>query len=74
MHNEQAMMTSPELASFLRVEKQTIRVWRLRGIGPRYVRVGHTKVLYRRADVEEWLKARTFASTSDETVAAGAEA
>jgi hypothetical protein len=48
---------------------QTLRRWRLEGRGPRYIRIGNgpaARVLYRWADVETWMAARTFTTTSEE--------
>ncbi|MSQ03440.1 MAG: DNA-binding protein [Myxococcales bacterium] len=51
---------------------QTLRKWRLTGRGPPYIRLGGPmgRVLYRRADLDAWLGARTFRSTAAEAVAA----
>jgi hypothetical protein len=57
-------LTSRELAELLRIEEQTIRVHRVRGTGPSFVRIGN-RVLYRRVDVERWLADRTFQSTAE---------
>ena len=67
MENE--YITGPQLARRLGLQSQTIRAWRLSGDGPPYVRLSdgpHGRVLYRRADVDKWLAARVFASTSEE--------
>lgn len=67
-----ALLPSPEAAVLLGIQPQTLRKWRLTGGGPRYVRLGlgpTGRVAYRPADIDAWLAARTFASTSAETVA-----
>lgn len=51
-------MTTRELADRLRKTPHAIRQMRHKGQGPRGVRVGRD-VLYDRADVEAWLKAKT---------------
>ena len=54
---EQELLTSAETAELLRVPVRTLYVWRGAGSGPRAYRVGK-RVLYRRRDVEAWLKER----------------
>ena len=51
------------------IKEQTIRVWRTRGTGPRYVRLTPTLVAYPMAEVLRFEAERTFDSTSAETVA-----
>jgi hypothetical protein len=43
----------------------TLRLWRLKGKGPKYLKIGH-KVRYRRETVEAWLAAQERTSTSDQ--------
>lgn len=47
---------------------------RTEGGGPPYVRLGTRAVGYAVADLDAWLKARTFASTSAEDAARGSKA
>jgi hypothetical protein len=63
------VISSKEAAIKLGIRPQTLRVWRLKGIGPRYIRYGgHMgRVVYRITDIEDWLTGRTFDSTSQET-------
>jgi Helix-turn-helix domain len=49
------------------VSTKTLEKWRVRGEGPRFIRAGR-KVLYRRADIEQWLASRTVSHTHAETV------
>ena len=42
----------------------TLAKWRLRGYGPRYLKLG-SRVRYREADIDEWLAAQARRSTSD---------
>jgi len=51
-------LTTQEVAERLRLSPRTLELWRQRGDGPPYVRVGPRRVLYRRADVETWLASR----------------
>jgi excisionase family DNA binding protein len=50
----QALATPVELSAYLEIPEATIRIWRHRGVGPRWVRVGR-HIRYRWTDVEEWL-------------------
>ena len=52
------------LADELEVSPRTIEVWRLKGEGPTYTKIGRL-VRYRREDVQEWLDSRVRRSTSD---------
>jgi len=62
-------LTGAQLAALLGRRPQTIRAWRLRGHGPRYIRLGDrlkAPVAYRLSDIEDWLAARTFQNTAEE--------
>jgi predicted DNA-binding transcriptional regulator AlpA len=54
------LLTTEELAEFLRVDSSTIRRWRTSRppIGPAYIPMSDRVVKYRVADVEAWLSAR----------------
>jgi len=62
-------LSTKDLAELLGLKPQSLRAWRLRGNGPKYIRLGQgTKapVVYRWRDVEEWLVERTFRHTAEE--------
>jgi len=66
------LLTTVLAALYIGVRPQTLRVWRCRGCGPAYVRIGtgpRTRAAYRRAELDQWLGAHTFRSTAAETVA-----
>ncbi len=72
---ETQYITGPNLARRLGLKPQTIRSWRLSGYGPPYIRLGDRisgRVLYRIADVEQWLAARVVESTAAERAKAAA--
>jgi predicted DNA-binding transcriptional regulator AlpA len=46
-----------DLAALLAVSVATLRAWRLRGKGPRYVKIG-SAVRYRQEDINAWLDSR----------------
>jgi predicted DNA-binding transcriptional regulator AlpA len=58
------LLTQSEVAELLGIAPRAMESWRLRGTGPRYVRVGRL-IRYRNTDVSAWLAARERASTSD---------
>jgi hypothetical protein len=59
-----ALLSAAVAAERLGVAKQTLAIWRVRGVGPRYVKVG-ARVLYAPDDVDAWIDSRKRASTSD---------
>ena len=64
------LLTTSEAARILGIKPQTLRAWRLIGRSPAYVRLGSGKfarACYTRGELERWIAARTFTSTSDET-------
>jgi hypothetical protein len=70
------MLTTAQLSKRLNVRPQTVRLWRLNGRGPRFVRLGSTRfgrVLYDEDDVQDWLAKRKHASTAEETCAHGSQ-
>ena len=48
------LMNTNELAEYLGIAVSTIVDYRLKGIEPVYVKIGHL-VRYRRADVDNWV-------------------
>ena len=61
----QEVSTTEEAARFLRLQKQTLEAWRLRGTGPPFVKLGR-RVVYRREALERFMAERERRSTSDE--------
>ncbi len=61
------LLTSEQTAALLGLKPKCLDVWRLRGQGPTFIKLGTKKqspVRYKRSDVEGWLEANSFASTS----------
>ena len=58
-----AMLTSAELAAYLKVSLTCVEKWRLAGNGPRFVKLVHA-VRYRRKDVLAFVAENVRASTS----------
>ncbi len=67
------LVTSKEAAKMLGIKAQTLRRWRYKGKGPRYIRLGENSSCpagYRLSDLEHWIEEHTFSTTAAETVAA----
>ncbi len=61
-------LTTSEAAKFVRLSPRTLERLRVQGTGPRYIKAGpgkRAKVLYRPADLQEWLETTTFQSTAE---------
>lgn len=48
-------MDTLNAARYLGLAAQTLRGYRSRGIGPRWVKVGERLIFYYRADLDQWL-------------------
>jgi predicted DNA-binding transcriptional regulator AlpA len=59
-----ALLTEKQVASMLSLEPATLRNWRVKGQGPRFVRLSRRAIRYSRVDVGEWLASRARRSTS----------
>jgi excisionase family DNA binding protein len=57
--------TQAEAAELLRLSERTLERLRVTGEGPRFVKAGR-RVLYRDADLDAWVDARTKSSTSEQ--------
>ncbi len=65
-------LTSTETATRLSIRPGTLRLWRMTGKGPAYVRLGgpRGRAVYLEEDIEGFLQARRFNSTAEETARA----
>ncbi len=70
--NASRLWDSAETAEFLGIGLQTLRLWRMEGRGPSYIRFSGTRgrCAYDPEVVREWVSARQHSSTAEETVAA----
>ena len=59
------LLSTRQVADWLGVSVQFLEIGRHRGYGPRFVRLGPRKIVYRRADILHWLGTRTHASTKE---------
>ncbi len=63
------LMSTEEVAgsALLRVKSQTLRAWRVRGTGPKYVKIGR-RVYYRLSDIRAWIDGRLRTGTTKAAV------
>lgn len=61
---ESEFLKTKEAAAFYRRSPAFLEKKRCEGGGPRYIKCGRS-ILYRRSDLEAWLKDREFTSTSE---------
>jgi predicted DNA-binding transcriptional regulator AlpA len=57
------LLTTPEAAEHLALSPRTLESYRVRGVGPAYVRLGEgtrASVRYRAADLDEWVDAQVI--------------
>lgn len=54
MTDTTALWTAHDVAAYLSVPTSTLDYWRLKDLGPQFLRVGR-HVRYRPSDVENWL-------------------
>lgn len=65
MNDERSpLLTALEAAGYLRLAPRTLERHRVAGTGPRFVKAGK-RVLYHLNHLDEWIEARSFASTSE---------
>lgn len=63
-----ALLTTSEAARIVRLSPRTLERLRVSGQGPRFTKAGpgkRARVLYRKADIDEWLARFSFASTAE---------
>lgn len=71
MTQQVKVLNHHEAAALIGVTPATLRFWRCKGRGPRFIKLGASKragVVYDPADIEAWKEERKFASTSAATV------
>lgn len=60
-----SLVNENEAAAFLGYTTRALQNWRVRGGGPRFVKVSARSVRYRRRDLILWAEARLVSSTSE---------
>jgi hypothetical protein len=61
------LLDNEQTAAMLGIKPNTLEIWRLKGKGPPFVKLGPAKqspVRYERSEVVRWLREQSFASTS----------
>jgi len=51
-------LSEAELAKQLKLTTRTLQIWRARGEGPAFARVGRKRIVYRIAAVRDWLESQ----------------
>ncbi|MBF0169455.1 MAG: helix-turn-helix domain-containing protein [Alphaproteobacteria bacterium] len=64
------LLNENDAADFLGYTVRALQNWRVRGGGPRFVKVSARSIRYRMRDLINWIDARTVASTSEATASA----
>lgn len=62
--NPQDYLTSRETSQRYRLSTAFLSSMRMKGTGPRFIRLGAKKVLYLRADIEAWIQAHSVETAS----------
>ena len=65
------LLTEKQAADYLGLTPRTLQLWRTRGGGPSYHRIGWRSVRYSMSDIENWLESKRFASIAQEPIRTG---
>lgn len=63
--NHNQLMNERDAAAFLGYTVRALQNWRVRGGGPKFVKVSARSIRYRMRDLLDWIDAHTVTSTSD---------
>jgi predicted DNA-binding transcriptional regulator AlpA len=66
------LLDSEQTSNLLGIKRNTLEIWRCKGKGPAFVKLGEhpsSPIRYQRSRVIAWIEAQTFASTSAYTAA-----
>lgn len=58
------LIAETEAADFIGYTVRALQNWRVRGGGPKFIRVSSRSIRYRRKDLIDWADARIVASTA----------
>lgn len=53
--DQDQLLTVDETAALLKISVEQLKEWRMRGEGPKILRLGHRTVRYRRSDIRAWM-------------------
>ena len=59
--SDDALLTEAQAADYLKLSIRTLQAWRMRGVGPLFVKAGRA-VRYRRYDLLTWIENQTVRS------------
>lgn len=59
------LLNEHDAAAFLGYTNRALQNWRLRGGGPRFVKVSGRSIRYRRCDLNDWVAQKLRFSTAD---------
>ena len=65
--NADELLTTKQVSEWLGYSTQWLEIARTRGTGPRFMRMGPKKIMYRRSAVRAWLKKREHQCTTEYT-------
>ena len=60
------LITEIEAADFLGYSIRALQNWRVRGGGPRFVKVSSRSIRYRRRELNEWIERKLCSNTSEQ--------
>lgn len=63
--HENQLLNEKDAAAFLGYSVRALQNWRVRGGGPKFVKVSARSVRYRMRDLIDWIDKHTVTSTSD---------
>ncbi len=66
MAQQDTYLGTAQVAEYLNLSKSWIEKLRISGFGPPYYKVGPRRVLYKRADIDQWIAERRISSTSEQ--------
>ncbi|MEM7664564.1 MAG: helix-turn-helix domain-containing protein [Pseudomonadota bacterium] len=61
------LLDNEQTAALLGIKPNTLEIWRTKGRGPAFVKMGRAKqsrIRYQRSAIDKWLREQSFASTS----------
>ena len=58
------LLTETQAADLICYSKRALQNWRVRGGGPKYVKVSSRSIRYQRSDVMEWIENRKRQNTA----------
>jgi hypothetical protein len=63
--SDDKLLNTKQLARWLEVSTQWLEIGRIKGYGPKFIRIAPRNIMYQRSDVRAWLRERLHASTAE---------